>query len=165
MEIRKTVEADVPQLMKMYAYARDFMAKTGNPNQWGPNNWPPEELIHNDIKEGNSYVCVNDAGNVIGTFYYIEGKDIEPTYINIEDGAWIDDSVYGVIHRLASDGSEKGIGKFCIDWAFSQCNHLRVDTHTDNKVMQNLFAKLGFKKCGIIHVIQDNYPRYAYEKL
>lgn len=46
MEIRKTVEADVPQLMKMYAYARDFMAKTGNPNQWGPNNWPPEELIH-----------------------------------------------------------------------------------------------------------------------
>lgn len=165
MEIRKTVEADVPQLMKMYAYARDFMAKTGNPNQWGPNNWPPEELIHNDIKEGNSYVCVNDAGNVIGTFYYIEGKDIEPTYINIEDGAWIDDSAYGVIHRLASDGSEKGIGKFCIDWAFNQCNHLRVDTHTDNKVMQSLLTKLGFKKCGIIHVIQDNYPRYAYEKL
>lgn len=52
-----------------------------------------------------------------------------------------------------------------MDWAFSQCNHLRVDTHTDNKVMQNLLTKLGFKKCGIIHVIQDNYPRYAYEKL
>ncbi len=29
-----------------------------------------------------------------------------------------------------------------------QCNHLRVDTHTDNKVMQNLLAKLGFKKKG-----------------
>lgn len=55
--------------MKMYAYARDFMAKTGNPNQWGPNNWPPEELIHIDIKEDNSYVCVNDAGEIIGTFY------------------------------------------------------------------------------------------------
>ncbi len=165
MEIRKTVEADVSQLMKMYAYARDFMAKTGNPNQWGPNTWPPEDLIHNDINEGNSYVCLNDAGKVIGTFYYIEGKDIEPTYINIEDGAWIDDSAYGVIHRLASDGSEKGVGKFCIDWAFNQCKHLRVDTHPDNKVMQNLLTRLGFKKCGIIHVLQDNYPRYAYEKL
>ncbi len=118
-------------------------------------------MIHIDIKEDNSYVCVNDAGEIIGTFYYIEGKDIKPTYINIEDGAWIDDGVYGVVHRLASDGSEKGIGKFCIDWAFNQCSHLRVDTHPDNKVMQNLLTKLGFKKCGIIHVIQDNYPRCA----
>ncbi len=24
--------------------------------------------------------------------------------------------------------------------------------------------RLGFVKCGIIHVIEDNYPKYAYEK-
>ena len=23
-------------------------------------NWPPEQLIRNDIKTGNSYVCTND---------------------------------------------------------------------------------------------------------
>jgi RimJ/RimL family protein N-acetyltransferase len=101
---------------------------------------------------------------VIGTFYFIQGNDIEPTYREIENGAWIDESSYGVVHRLASDGSEKGIGRYCLDWAFKQCGHLRVDTHTDNKVMQNLLTKNGFIKCGIIHVVEDNYPRYAYEK-
>ena len=30
--------------------------------------------------------------------------------------------------------------------------------------MQNILAKLGFVKCGIIHVVEDNFPRYAYEK-
>ena len=54
MEIRKTTEQDIGRLMEIYAYARDFMAKTGNPNQWGPTNWPPEALLSNDIKEGNS---------------------------------------------------------------------------------------------------------------
>lgn len=165
MEIRKTTEQDIGRLMEIYAYARDFMAKTGNPNQWGPTNWPPEALLRNDIKEGSSYVCTNDNGTVIGTFYFIQGKDIEPNYREITDGAWLDDSAYGVVHRLASDGSERGIGQFCINWAFAQCGHMRIDTHTDNKVMQKLLTKLGFQRCGIIYVIEDNYPRYAYEKV
>ncbi len=165
MRIRKTKESDFIRIMNIYTYARDFMAKTGNPNQWGPTNWPPEDLIHNDIKDGNSYVCVNDYDEVIGTFFFIHGKDIEPTYRNISDGDWIGDDDYGVVHRLAADGSEKGIGKFCLEWAYDQCKHLRVDTHTDNKVMQRLLDKLGFTKCGIIYVVEDNYPRYAYEKI
>lgn len=165
MEIRKTTEQDIGRIMEIYAYARDFMAKTGNPNQWGPTNWPPEDLLRNDIKEGSSYVCTNDNGTVIGTFYFIQGKDIEPNYREITDGAWLDDSAYGVVHRLASDGSERGIGQFCINWAFAQCGHMRIDTHTDNKVMQKLLTKLGFQRCGIIYVIEDNYPRYAYEKV
>lgn len=32
-------------------------------------------------------------------------------------------------------------------------------------VMQNLLTKLGFEKRGIIHVIEDDDPRYAYEKI
>lgn len=53
MKVRKSTESDFNRIMQIYAYARDFMANNGNPNQWGPTNWPPEELIHNDIKEGN----------------------------------------------------------------------------------------------------------------
>ena len=151
--------------MEIYAYARAFMAKTGNPNQWGPTNWPPADLIHEDIRNGNSYVCVNDDERVIGTFFFTQGKDIEPTYRAITDGAWLDDSAYGVVHRIASDGSEKGVGQFCLGWAYEQCGHLRIDTHTDNKVMQNLLKKLGFIRCGIIYVIEDDNPRYACEKI
>lgn len=164
MKIRKTTEADLEQIMKIYAHAREFMKQTGNPNQWGPTNWPPEALIRKDIKEGRSYVCVSDEGRILGTFFFDQGKDVEATYRTISDGAWKDDSAYGVVHRLASDGSEKGTGRFCLDWAFEQCGHLRIDTHPDNKVMQGLLSRLGFVKCGIIHVEEDDDPRYAYER-
>ena len=164
MKIRKSTEQDFERIMEIYGFARKFMAEHGNPNQWGPTNWPPEWLIHNDIRDGNSYVCVSDAGKVIGTFFFTQGEDIEPTYREITDGAWLDDSPYGVVHRISSDGSEKGIGAFCINWAYGQCGHLRMDTHGDNKVMQNLLKKLGFIHCGTIHVVEDNDPRLAFEK-
>ena len=141
------------------------MAEHGNPNQWGPTNWPPEDLIREDIRTGHGYVCENEAGNVVGTFFYISGKDIEPTYREITDGKWLDDGPYGVVHRVASDGSEKGIGVYCLDWAFAQCGHLRIDTHGDNLVMQNLLGKLGFIHCGTIYVEEDEYPRMAFEKV
>lgn len=164
MKIRKSKESDFDRMMEIYAYARDFMDKQGNPNQWGPTNWPPEELIHNDIREGKSYVCLNDDDKVIGTFFFTYGKDVDPCYANISDGEWIDERPYGVVHRIAGDGSEKGIGSFCINWAFAQCGHLRIDTHEDNTVMRNLVKKLGFAYCGIIYIVEDDYPRLAFEK-
>lgn len=165
MKIRKSTEQDISRIMEIYTYARKFMAENGNPNQWGLTNWPPEQLIRSDIESGNSYVCTNDSGKVIGTFYFVQGKDIEPTYTEITDGAWLSDTPYGVVHRIAADGSEKGIGSFCVSWAYTQCGHLRIDTHGDNIVMQNMLKKLGFIHCGTIHVIEDNYPRLAFEKL
>ncbi len=165
MNIRKSTEADVPRMMEIYSHARAFMAAHGNPNQWGPTHWPPEALIHRDIAEGNSYVCVNHAGRVVGTFFFLQGEDIEPTYREIENGAWLEDGPYGVVHRIASDGSEKGIGSFCISWAYEQCGHLRMDTHGDNAVMQGLLKKLGFLPCGIIYVREDHDPRIAFEKV
>ena len=139
------------------------MAEHGNPNQWGPTHWPPEPLIRQDIAQQKGYVCTHE-GCVVGAFFFDFGEDIEPTYRRIEDGAWLNDRPYGVIHRLAADGSIKGIGQFCLDWAFEQCGHIRVDTHGDNTVMQNLLTKAGFTHCGTIYVDEDDYPRLAYEK-
>ncbi len=164
MEIRKTKFEEIDQLMEIYAYARKFMSEHGNPRQWSAYNWPPINLIERDIEEGNSYVCIHD-GKIVGTFYYIYGNRIEPTYDVIEDGQWIGDDSYGVVHRIAGDGSVKGIGSFCLNWAYEQCGHLRIDTHEDNKVMQNLLTKLGFDYCGNIHVTQDPDIRFAYEKV
>ncbi len=164
MEIRKSTEQDLPRIMEIYALAREFMASHGNPNQWGATQWPPEALIRSDIRSGNSYVCVNGAGTVVGTFFFTQGQDVEPTYRVIEDGTWLDESPYGVVHRVASDGSEKGIGTYCLRWAWGQCGHMRIDTHPDNIVMQSLLRKLGFIQCGTIHVEEDDDPRLAFEK-
>ncbi len=164
MEIRKSQLEDVPRIMEIYARARRFMAAHGNPHQWGPTNWPPEQLILRDIEQGRSYVCEDDAGRVVGTFSYAFGPDIEPTYREIEGGAWRSEAPYGVVHRIATDGSVRGVGTYCLSWAFAHSGHLRVDTHGDNVVMQNLLAKLGFTPVGTIYVEEDDYPRIAYEK-
>ena len=165
MRIRKSTAGDLERIMEIYACARDFMARHGNPRQWGSTNWPPEALIRQDIANGDSYVCLNDEGKVIGTFFFVQGTDIEPIYKQITDGAWLDGSPYGVVHRIASDGSERGIGSFCLNWAYEQCDqHLRIDTHGDNTVMQSLLKKLGFVYCGTVYVEEDDDPRMAYEK-
>lgn len=164
MNVRKAVIKDISEIMEIYARAREFMAAHGNPNQWGPTNWPPRDLVLEDIRTGRSYLCEHE-GRIVGVFFFDHGKDIEPTYRVIESGDWIGNDEYGVVHRIASDGSVKGVGKFCINWAYEQCGHLRMDTHGDNTIMQDLLAGLGFQKCGIIYVVEDDYPRYAYEKL
>ena len=46
--IRKATVNDKTRIMEIYAYARQFMAEHGNPNQWKNNN-PSEETIDNDI--------------------------------------------------------------------------------------------------------------------
>lgn len=174
MRIRKTTPADLPCVMDIYARARQFMADHGNPKQWGGTNWPPEWLIQQDIQQGKSYVCVLEEegegvapNQPVAVFFYDFGEDIEPTYRVITDGSWRDNSPFGVVHRIASDGSRtgiKGIGAFCLNWAFEQCGHLKIDTHGDNTVMQAALEKLGFERRGIIYVEEDNDPRFAYEK-
>lgn len=164
MKIRHATEADLEQMMEIFKYARKFMAEHGNPNQWGPTNWPPEYLIRNDIANKKSYVCVYEE-NIVGTFFFDVGMDVEPTYCDIKNGKWLGDGAYGVVHRLAGNGSVKGIGQFCLEWAYQQCGHIRIDTHGDNIVLQNLLDKMDFKYCGTIFVVHDDAPRLAYEKL
>jgi len=162
MDIRKSTLSDLPRMMEIYAAARRFMADHGNPDQWGPTNWPPEALLRQDIARGKSYV-VTENEIILATFFYDAGRDIEPTYRVIE-GSWRDDRPFGVVHRIAVDSTRRGVGSFALNWAYSQCGHLKIDTHGDNTVMQGLLEKLGFEKRGVIHVEEDDYPRFAYEK-
>ena len=134
MEIRKTKPEELEVLLKMYEHARRFMATHGNASQW-ENNYPSPQLILDDITEGNSYVCT-EKDQIVPTFYYKEGAD--PTYMRIYEGEWINDSRYGVVHRITSTGNVKGAASFCLNWALEQCGNIRIDTHRDNIVMQHL---------------------------
>ena len=84
MEIRHSTPEDLPRMEALYVQARQFMKETGNPNQWGPTNWPPTDLLRADIAAGRSYVCVHN-GTVVGTFCFLQGEDIEPTYREIRE--------------------------------------------------------------------------------
>lgn len=161
MNIRKATPVDLNRLMEIFNAARRFMAKTGNPNQW-INGYPQRELIADEISRGDCYVCENKEGKAIGTFCFVPSPD--PNYARIENGAWLNDEPYHVIHRIASDGSEKGIFQACVNWCALHDSNLRADTHADNKVMQYLLEQNGFTRCGIIYVANGT-PRIAYQRV
>ncbi|MGI5097333.1 N-acetyltransferase [Treponema socranskii] len=157
MTIRNALQKDFDDILRIYARAREYMKHSGNPTQWGE-NFPPETLINDDIREKRNYVVEADGG-IHGVFAFIPGAD--PTYARIE-GAWKSDAPYGTIHRIASDGELKGVFAAAIAFCKTRSAHLRIDTHADNKTMRYAIEKAGFKKCGIIY-IEDGSPRIAYE--
>ena len=134
MEIRPTEIKDLPLVMEIYDYARAFMRATGNTTQW-IDGYPSEALIRREIEESHSFACIDEQGEILGTFCFILGED--PTYQQIYEGAWLNDEPYGVIHRLATNGKQKG-------------------------VMQHILTKYGFQRCGIIYV-KNGTERIAYQ--
>ena len=159
IQIRKALPADLDVLMDIFEVARRFMQATGNPNQW-INGYPGRELMEREVEAGHCFVCIDDRQEIIGTFCFILGED--PTYAYIEDGSWPDQEPYGVIHRLATNGKQKGMSEACLDWCFERWPNVRVDTHRDNKVMQHILTKYGFQRCGIIYV-KNGTERIAYQ--
>lgn len=160
MYIRHTTPADLESLMPVFDYARGIMRSTGNYQQW-TGGYPSRELLLEDIQLKQSYVCVNDDGELLATFCFFVGED--PTYSYIENGEWLNGLPYGVVHRLATNGKQKGMGVFCMDWCFNRCPNLRVDTHYDNVVMQSIFLKMGFMSCGTIYLANGD-KRQAFQK-
>ena len=116
--------SDLSRIQEIYAYARRFMAETGNPNQWG-NHHPPVETLIEDIEKKLLYVLENETG-IHGVFYFYIGDD--PTYGYLEGGTWRSDALYGTIHRIAGDGSG-GILGTSVTFCKSLINHIRIDTH------------------------------------
>ena len=159
--IRKATLRDLNEIWKVYREAQAFMKETGNPNQWGT-FYPTDAILTEDIENERLYTVVRN--NVIcGVFFFDFGPD--PWYAVIEGGAWISDEPYGVIHRVAASSGEKGVFKECLEFCLAQTRHLRIDTHEDNKVMQHVLEKNGFKRCGIVYVHARKSPRIAYERI
>ena len=159
MTIKKAQLTVLGTLRQIYDYARDQMKKNGNPSQWGDSH-PSEAVVLADIRNSQSYV-IEENGKICGTFAFIIGDD--PTYRVLEHGRWLNEAPYGTIHRLAGNGSVKGIFAACLAWCLSRIPNIRIDTHQDNLTMQHLLEKNGFIKCGIIYT-EDNSPRLAYQK-
>ena len=159
MVITHAKTEDLPDILMTYAWAREFMKRTGNPNQWKDTN-PTRETVEEDIREGRNYV-IRENGELVGVFACIPGVD--PTYLRIEDGQWLNDGPYVTIHRIAGNGKARGVLEAAVRFASSLAENIRIDTHEDNKVMQHLLKKNGFTRCGIIHLLNGD-PRIAYQK-
>lgn len=153
---------DWEEIRKIYAGARQFMAEHGNAGQWGT-NYPGEELLLDNIRQEKLYVCAGGEEEKIAAVFYFAAEE-DPSYGKIEDGAWLNEEPYGVVHRIASARTVKGAASFCLNWAFRQTGNIRIDTHEDNIPMQNMLRKNGFRYCGKIH-LKNGEPRIAFQKI
>ena len=158
MEIRQAQWCDLPEILKIYETARQFMAANGNAGQWGTEH-PKEEILREDVERGQLY-AVTRNGSLCGVFALIFGAD--PTYTRIDGGYWHKEEPYLTIHRIAGNGTVRGIFAACLEFAKQRSSYLRIDTHEKNGVMRHLLEKSGFRYCGIIYV-RGSSPRIAYD--
>lgn len=159
MFFRHGLLGDIGKVVEIYDRARLAMAAAGNPNQW-INGYPSKALIEADIGDGKNYVCVA-TDRIVATFYF--AIEIDPTYDTIYEGRWLNDDVYGVVHRLAVDAPQRGIATACLEWCLQRIGNIRIDTHQDNFPMRKVLQKSGFVPCGRI-AWADGFDRIAFQK-
>lgn len=158
--IRKSCIEDLPVILKLRDQAREIMRSYGNVNQW-PEGYPPKEKFENDIEQGCSFLMMDSAGAIVGTFAFIPGPDI--TYKVIYDGQWLNDEPYYVIHRIASTPDSHGVLDALLDYCEAIAPNIRIDTHEDNVIMRKGLEKRGYQYCGIIHLLNGD-KRLAFQK-
>ena len=167
MKIRLATEKDLAVIMDIVGQAQEYFRSQGI-DQW-QNHYPTEEVFLADMKLGESFV-VEEDGRVVGTFMASFRED--PTYRVIVGGGWQYEGVYAVIHRVAMDNRVKGMGfgSRIVEFMTDRCLNreepvyvLRGDTHRDNRSMQRLFEKNGYRHAGTIF-LADGSERWAFEK-
>ena len=162
MEIRLAFPNEVDAVMKVIEDARKTLAKAGS-DQW-QNGYPNADIIIHDIISGQAYVAL-DEGELLA--YAAVTKSPEVAYEAIYEGAWQDGELeYLVFHRIAvaADVQGQGVAQTFLEGLIEGFDYLdfRSDTHAENKPMQHIFEKLGFKKVGKVPVDGE---RLAYQKL
>ncbi len=167
MRIRLATDNDLAAIMEIVRQAQEYF-RSQDIDQW-QNNYPTEAVFLADMELGESFV-LEEEGQVVGTFMASFRED--PTYQVIVDGDWQYKEPYAVIHRVAMDNRVKGrgYGSEIVRFMAERCLNreepvfvLRGDTHRDNRSMQRLFVKNGYRHAGTIFLADGN-ERRAFEK-
>ena len=162
MEIRLAFPNEVDAIMQVIEEAKKCLAEAGS-TQW-QNGYPDADTIIEDIISGQAYVALEE-GELLA--YAAVTKSPEKAYEAIYDGNWEGkEAEYLVFHRIAvaSDVQGQGVAQTFLEGLIEGFDYLdfRSDTHDQNKVMQHIFEKLGFKQVGKVPVDGE---RLAYQKV
>ena len=145
--------------------AQQFLAAQGV-DQW-QDGYPNEAVMRGDIGDQTAYVFeVNGAVAAIATLV-LTG---EPTYARVFGGAWTTPEPYACIHRVAVSSETRGTGVAgemmrALEGLVRDRGvwSVRIDTHHDNRPMQQMLQKIGYTPCGTIYLVSGE-PRIALEK-
>ena len=166
--LRLAMPEDLSAITRIIEEAKAYL-KEQKINQW-QGSYPEAEQLEQDVKDELTYILM--VGNKIaGTAALCPG--IEPMYLHIEDGEWINGpkAHCAVIHRLAISTKFRGqhlaketISCLLTTARLSGYKDIRVDTNSENRGMQYIIETNGFKYKGIIQTPDsDEAERYAYQ--
>jgi len=135
-----------------------------NIDQW-QDGYPNKEVFLNDIDNSDLYVF--DDGEILAFMALVKEKD---SNFDTLEGEWTSNS-YLTIHRIAvaEKSRNKGVANKLFEFAKNTAREksldaVRIDTHENNIMMQNLIKKNGFSYRGWINK-GIRAERLAYEFL
>jgi ribosomal protein S18 acetylase RimI-like enzyme len=168
MVFRKAEERDIDAIEAIMAEARRFMAENGVV-QW-VNGYPSRADVAADVAAEDCWVMEDELGVCASVTVITEG---EPTYDRIYGGEWLTGSGtrYIAMHRVAvADRMRgKGVAPMMVEAVGERAcregfESIRIDTHRDNRAMQRMLEKTGFRRCGIIYLANGS-ERIAFERV
>lgn len=165
MQFIKATPQDMPEIMAIINDAKEMLKENGI-DQW-QKGYPNEAVMLQDINNEDLYFA-KIKGKSVAILALVFDED--PNYLHIEEGKWLTDLRYSVIHRVAVGKGQLGKGIMGRIFTYSEeltlekgLQSMRIDTHPENKSMQRALTKAGYQYCG--HVFMSNGDlRYAYEK-
>ncbi|MBD5429116.1 GNAT family N-acetyltransferase [Lactobacillus sp.] len=169
MRLRQANAEDFDQIMTILKDGANQLAERGV-DQW-QGDYPSSDQIKEDIENGYAFLAVSQDGETVGAISIVEAPD--HSYDKL-DGEWLlDTQKYVVIHRVAIHSKHAGHGyatkllQGVIDYIRdnrTDIDSIRIDTHEDNKAMQHLIDKMGFKRVGQLNgVYRPKEISYVYE--
>src|SRR5690554_6567775 len=96
MNFKKAENRDFDKIMCIIKDAQVHLRESGI-DQW-QNNYPNEEIVQEDIANGNNYILVQDD-IIIGTVVLTFGE--EERYSKLYEGQWLCGQKYAVVRRVA----------------------------------------------------------------
>lgn len=165
--MRIAKKEDIKEIMNVVKSAQEFLKACGS-SQWQDGYPTPEDFLE-DIKEGDLYVY-EETGRIVGIVVLLRRED--ENYEEIYSGNWLNDEPYYSVHRIAVSTRGKAIATKMMEFvervALAEgIKNLRADTTEENLIMQHLFEKFGYQRCGVIYLkrTEVNNKRIAYQKM
>ena len=166
MEFRLAKEVDREKIEKIYEDG-SLKLKSLGINQWQGNEKPNLNNFSN-LNENDIIYVLEDKEIIVSTLIiYDKDEDYENNLV----GTWNSPKPYVALHRIAtlSGARKKGYGRKIIEFAenYARENNfksVRIDTHRENKSMQNLLSSMEYNFVGLVF-LDGKRERFAYEKV
>ena len=161
---RKARLADLDRLEDILKASIQYLADQGV-DQW-QNGEVTIDHLRSVIEADQAYVCLDEGKNILAFFVL---ADEDPAYDDLAEGAWLTEAPYYANHRVMISLKQRGQGLSWTVFAMikniakaDEKRSLRVDTHPDNRVMQHILEREGFKRTGSTYLANGGF-RWTYD--